>query len=53
MDPKCLSRITVSKTGQVVTTIPKQIAGAMRFRNGEKVEWIFDRGDLIIRPHKE
>lgn len=37
------------KTGQTVTTIPKAIAGAMKFKHKDKIEWIFDRGDLIVR----
>ena len=43
------SKINVQNSGQVTTTIPKAIAGAMKLKKGDSIEWIFDRGDLIVR----
>lgn len=43
------SKIDVQNSGQVKTTIPKAIAGAMKLKKGDDIEWIFDRGDLIVR----
>jgi AbrB family looped-hinge helix DNA binding protein len=34
---------------QYIITIPKRIAEAMRLRPGDRIEWIFDRGDVIVR----
>jgi len=39
----------VTKNGQFLTTIPKGIAEAMRLKKGDKIEFIFDRGDVIVR----
>lgn len=43
------SKIDVLNSGQVKTTIPKAIAGAMKLNKGNEIEWLFDRGDLIVR----
>jgi len=37
------------KSGQMVTTIPRAIAQAIRLNKGDKVEWLFDRGDIVVR----
>lgn len=44
-----ISTIEQLKTGQKKTTIPKAIAGAMKLKGKDQIEWIFDRGDLIVR----
>jgi antitoxin component of MazEF toxin-antitoxin module len=44
-----ISTITQQKNGQKITTIPKAIAGAVNFKNKDKIEWLFDKGDLIVR----
>src|SRR4030042_5118807 len=37
------------RNGQMMITLPRGIAEAMRLNKGDTIEWIFDRGDLIIR----
>jgi len=37
------------KNKQFILTIPKAIAQAMKLKKGDKVEWIFDKGDVIVR----
>ena len=43
------STIGQSKNGQFLITFPKAIAQAMKMKKGDKIEWIFDKGDIIIR----
>ena len=43
------SKINITKIGQVTTTIPKAIAGAISLNKGDSISWIFDRGEIIIR----
>jgi hypothetical protein len=43
------SVISQTVYGQKITTIPKAIAGAVNFKNKDKIEWLFDKGDLIVR----
>lgn len=43
------SIIQVPKSGQVVVTVPRAIAQAMRLKKRDEVEWIFDRGDVVVR----
>ena len=31
------------------TTIPKAIAKAMRLKKGDSLEWLFEKGDVIVR----
>ena len=38
-----------TKNGQFLMTLPQGIAGAMRIKKGDKLEFIFDKGDVIIR----
>lgn len=42
-------KIRLLKNGQYITTIPKKIAEAMRLKQGDIIEFIFDKGDVIIR----
>ena len=44
-----MTKVMVLKNKQFITTIPKAIAQAMRLEKGSKLEWIFDRGDVIVR----
>jgi len=44
-----ISTIEELNTGQKKTTIPKAIAGAMRLKGKDKIEWLFANGDVIIR----
>lgn len=37
------------KNKQFIITIPKAIAQAIKLQKGSKVEWIFDKGDVIVR----
>ena len=43
------TKIGMTKNGQRLTTVPRAIAEAMRLEKGSKIEWIFDRGDVIVR----
>jgi AbrB family looped-hinge helix DNA binding protein len=35
--------------GQLRVTIPKALATALNINKGDRVKWIIDRGDLILR----
>ena len=37
------------KVVQLITTVPKMIAEANRWKDGDEVEWLFDKGDVIVR----
>jgi AbrB family looped-hinge helix DNA binding protein len=41
--------IGTTKHGQYLITIPKAIGESMRLKKGDKLEFLFDRGDVIIR----
>lgn len=41
--------ISQQKSGQLITTVPRAIAGAMKLGHKDQLEWFFDRGDLIVR----
>ena len=43
------SKIGMTKNGQYLTTIPRGIAEAMRLKKGDKIEFMFDKGDVIVR----
>lgn len=43
------TQVMQQKNGQKILTLPSVIAGAMRLNKGDKVEWIIDRGDVIVR----
>ena len=38
-----------TKRKQFFCTFPKGIAEAMRLKKGDRIEFIFDKGDVIIR----
>ena len=35
--------------GQLRVTIPKVLATAVGIRKGDKVKWIIDRGELVVK----
>lgn len=37
------------KTFQLITTVPKIIAEANRWKENDEIEWLFDKGDVIVR----
>ena len=37
------------KNGQMILTIPKAIAEALRLEHKSKVEWLIVRGDVVVR----
>ena len=41
--------VGITKHGQFLITFPKAIAESMRLKKGDKLEFIFDRGDVIVR----
>lgn len=41
--------VGMTENGQFLCTLPKGIAQAMRLSKGNKIEFIFDKGDVIIR----
>ncbi len=41
--------IGMTKNGQFLITFPKGIAEAMRLKKKDKIEFIFDKGDVLIR----
>jgi len=43
------SIVQQQKNKQMFSTIPRAIAEAMRLKKGDTLEYIFDRGDVIIR----
>jgi bifunctional DNA-binding transcriptional regulator/antitoxin component of YhaV-PrlF toxin-antitoxin module len=43
------SVVQQQKNKQMQLTIPRAIAEAMRLKKGDEVEWIFDRGDVLVR----
>jgi len=49
METGQISKVTIDPSGQVKLTVPRAIARSMRMRKGAEVEWVFDKGDLIIR----
>lgn len=44
-----ISKINVSSHGQVTVTVPRAVANMMHWKRGSEVEWVFDKGDLILR----
>jgi bifunctional DNA-binding transcriptional regulator/antitoxin component of YhaV-PrlF toxin-antitoxin module len=44
-----ITKTGMTKNGQRLTTVPRAIAEAMRLEKGSKIEWIFDRSDVIVR----
>lgn len=43
------SKIQVLKNGQMIATIPRAIAEAIRLKKGDSIEWLFERGDVVVR----
>jgi len=45
------NKITIGETknGQFLITFPKAIAEAMNLKKGDQIEFLFDKGDIIIR----
>jgi bifunctional DNA-binding transcriptional regulator/antitoxin component of YhaV-PrlF toxin-antitoxin module len=43
------SKVQEFTNKQMVVTIPRGIAEAMRLEKGSMIEWIFDKGDIIVR----
>jgi bifunctional DNA-binding transcriptional regulator/antitoxin component of YhaV-PrlF toxin-antitoxin module len=41
--------VGMSKRGQFFCSIPKGIAEAMRLKRSDKLEFVFDRGDVLVR----
>ena len=37
------------KETQLIITFPKSIASAMRLKAGDELEFLFDKGDVIVR----
>ena len=44
-----VTNVMVLKNKQFIITIPKAIAQAMKCKKGDKIEWLIDRGDIIVR----
>ena len=44
-----ITTIEELKTGQKKTTVPKAIAGAMKLKGKDQLEWLFAHGDVIVR----
>ena len=44
-----ISTVGLTKNQQFLITIPKTIAQAMRLKKADKLEFLFDRGDVVIR----
>lgn len=43
------SIVQQQKNEQLQVTVPRAIGQAMRLKKGDVVEWIFDKGDVIVR----
>ena len=39
--------------GQLRVTLPKTLATALGINKGDKIQWLIDRGDLILRKVSE
>lgn len=45
-----MERYTIYENkGQLRVTIPKALAVALSIKKGDKVKWIIDRGDLVLK----
>lgn len=44
-----VTKVMELKNKQFIITIPKAIAEAIKVEKGSKIEWLFDRGDLVVR----
>jgi len=43
------ARIQQPKESQYIVTIPKSLAEALDYRKGTQIEFMVDRGELVIR----
>ncbi len=43
------TKVGMTGKGQYLITLPKSIALAMRLRKGDELEFLFDKGDVLIR----
>jgi len=41
--------IGMTGNGQYLITLPKTIAQAMRLKKGDRIEFLFDKGDVLVR----
>ncbi|MFC1488847.1 AbrB/MazE/SpoVT family DNA-binding domain-containing protein [Thermodesulfobacteriota bacterium] len=41
--------VGMTGNGQYLITLPKTIAQAMRLVKGDRLEFLFDKGDVLIR----
>lgn len=45
--------VTVQENNrQVFCTIPRSLADALGIKKGDKMQWVLDRGDLVLRMVK-
>ena len=44
-----ISTVGLTKNQQFLITIPKAIAQAIRLKKSDQLEFLFDRGDVVIR----
>ena len=44
-----MTKIRQLPNSQFITTIPKKIAEAMRLKKGDKIDWLFIMGDVVVR----
>jgi hypothetical protein len=44
-----ITTVGMTKNQQFLITIPRTIAQAMRLKKADKLEFLFDRGDVVIR----
>jgi antitoxin component of MazEF toxin-antitoxin module len=51
MSNKTIISAHPNQRGSVIlrSTIPRAIAQAMRLKKGDSVEWLFDKGDVVVR----
>jgi len=42
-------KVGETKHGQKLITFPRAIAEALRIRKGDTLEFLFDKGDVIVR----
>lgn len=47
------SKVGQTKNGQFLTTIPKSMAEAMQLIKGDRIEWLFIHGDVVIRRSRD
>jgi antitoxin component of MazEF toxin-antitoxin module len=45
-------RVQQHPTGQLTVTLPRPLAGAMRIRKGDEMEWLLEEGKLLLVKKK-